>query len=542
MNYTAEQLIDVPKLQALQDKLNAIVPFPSALVDNSGKILTATAWQDVCTKFHRIHPESNRECIKSDQYILTHLPEANPSVTYKCPHGLVDNAIPIIIEGTHIASFFTGQLFLEPPDLDFFRKQAHRYGYDEEAYIEAVKSVPVWSRVQLDRYLDFIKTFTESLAQTGLTRMRDLETVNQIRENEARYRTLAHAIESINECVSMTDSQNTILFVNQAFCQTYGYSREELIGQNISLIRSPGSGSSGYDNILSETIDGGWSGEISNRRKDGTDFPVHVSTAVVMDEENQPVALIGIAVDITERKKNEAELIAAKVKAEESDKLKSAFLANISHEIRTPMNSILGFSELLEEMVTEPQQQNYLKIITKGGERLLNIINSVIDIAKIEAGQLTLSLKDFDLNSLMQELYDLNLKIDSAVEFTLDINQRGPLIIHSDKTKLFQILNNLVSNALKFTRQGFVRFGYTTGKKSITFFVIDSGIGISDDFKSKVFNRFHKDDLHNRLEFEGTGLGLAITKELVTMLKGEIWFDSEVGKGTTFFVRMPVGG
>ncbi|MFA5815205.1 MAG: PAS domain S-box protein [Bacteroidales bacterium] len=653
MEYTLDQILDVPLLQALQDKLNAINPFPSALIDNSGKILTATAWQDICTKFHRINPESEKECIKSDQYILSHLHEANPAVTYKCPHGMVDNAVPIVIEGHHLASFFTGQLFLEPPDHDFFRKQAARYGFDEEAYLEAVKKVPVWNKEQLHHYLDFIKTFTESLASMGLTRLREIETNRLATESENRYqslveqasdgifisdqdgnytdvntrgcemfgytreeilklsmkdlltqeevekqplrieelkqgkiilserrmirqdgstlpveisgkmltsghlqdivrditlrkeaeenmRNLAHAIDCINECVSMTDADDTIIFVNKAFCNTYGYSPDELLGRNIIMVRSPAEPRNKTSEILDDTLGGGWSGEVMNRRKDGTDFPVHLSTAIVTDSNDQPVALIGIAVDITERKKNEEELIAAKEKAEESDRLKSAYLANISHEIRTPMNSILGFSELLEDIVDDPKQLEYLRIISNGGERLLNIINSVIDIAKIEAGQENLSSIVFDINPLMQELFELNKRRNTRIEFINDTVTSPPFILFTDKTKLFQILNNLLSNALKFTRQGTVRFGYSKSSENITFYVKDTGLGIPAEFKSKVFERFRKVDLHDRTDFEGTGLGLAITKELLKMLKGEIWFESEPGQGTTFFVRFPV--
>ena len=912
MDYKLDQIIDVAQLQALQDKLNAINPFPSALIDNSGKILTATCWQDVCTKFHRINPESEKECVISDQYIQDHLSQANPSITYKCPHGLVDNAIPIIIEGHHLANFFTGQFFMEPPDPVFFRKQAARFGFDEKAYLEAVNQVPVWKQEQLDKYLEFSKTFIESLALMGLSRLRETElnrqaaenelrfrtiiedtragyffidkdgiirdvndawaklykynsrdeiighhfieiqrfgdidkatafadhlladdpaymtgdfsrkckdgttgyhtfsarlvkkdgevigyegflidstnqklaemerdlsrtrltsvfdkmvegfalhelicdqggkpvdyrfldlnpafekltglsakeiigksareilpdlepfwiekygqvaltgepvtftsfaaaqkkhyrviafsnktgqfatifdditerikAENELRESEAKYRqladltpegilihidgiiqyannsaarifgadrpeimigkrvldlvhpdfqgvvknrisqianlgetvpvieeklmrlngepffsevsavpfvltgqnavqvifndisarksdeeklkTLAHAIDCIKECVSMTDTGNVIVFINKDFCNTYGYLPEELLGKNISIVRSRvESADPTATDILTGTMEGGWSGEVVNRRKDGTEFPVHISTAIVSDDNDQPIALIGIATDITERKKNEEELVAAKVKAEESDQLKSAFLANISHEIRTPMNSILGFSELLEEMVEDPKHLEYLKIISSGGRRLLNIINSVIDIAKIEAGQMDLSPSEFDVNELMQELFELNKRRNAKVAFILDDVLPDRFILNTDKTKLFQILNNLLSNALKFTRSGTVRFGYQVGTDHLTFYVKDSGIGIPEEYKSKVFDRFRKVEMQDRTDIEGTGLGLAITKELVSILNGNIWFESEAGSGTNFFVSFPV--
>jgi len=153
MAYRLEDLVDLQAFQTLQETLNEIYAFPSAIIDNEGKILTAVGWQDVCTKFHRVNKQSELECIKSDKYISDHLHEANPVVSYKCPHGMVDNAIPIIIEGIHYANFFTGQLFLEKPDLEFFKKQAKQYGFDEKTYLEAVERVPVWTKDKLDKYL-----------------------------------------------------------------------------------------------------------------------------------------------------------------------------------------------------------------------------------------------------------------------------------------------------------------------------------------------------------------------------------------------------
>ncbi|HSM92375.1 MAG TPA: PocR ligand-binding domain-containing protein [Anaeromyxobacteraceae bacterium] len=183
MDYRIQDLIDIPLFQVLQDRLNEIYSFPSAIIDNDGNVLTATAWQDVCVKFHRRHPACAEACRESDRYILSHLAEAKPAVTYRCPHGLVDNATPIVIRGKHLANYFTGQFFLAPPDLDYFRAQARRYGFDEAAYLEAVARVPIWTQEKLSQYLDFIKGFTEILCGIGLKHLEELEARRSLAES-----------------------------------------------------------------------------------------------------------------------------------------------------------------------------------------------------------------------------------------------------------------------------------------------------------------------------------------------------------------------
>ncbi len=175
MKYRLQDLIDIDHFQSLQDRLNQTYAFPSSIIDNEGKILNATAWQDVCAKFHRKNKEAERLCIKSDQYILSHLHETNPAVSYCCPHGLVDNATPIVIDGIHYGNFFTGQFFLKEPDFDFFKAQARKYGFDEKTYIEAIKQVPIWSQKQLENYLFLIKGLISVIAESGLKKIKELE-------------------------------------------------------------------------------------------------------------------------------------------------------------------------------------------------------------------------------------------------------------------------------------------------------------------------------------------------------------------------------
>ena len=186
-NHIAD-LLDIPRLQAALDSLYASSKIPSAIIDNDGIVHTGSGWQDVCTKFHRVHPEARKRCIESDAYITEHIHEANPSVTYKCPHGLVDAATPIIIEGEHIGNVFTGQLFLEAPDLDSFRVQAKAFGFDEEKYIDAVKKVPIITKQALQGNLAYLAHLTGMLAEMGLKRARQKEAEKRLGESEERYR------------------------------------------------------------------------------------------------------------------------------------------------------------------------------------------------------------------------------------------------------------------------------------------------------------------------------------------------------------------
>ena len=279
MEYRLEDIIDIPLLQDLQEKLNVIYSFPSAIIDNDGKILTAVAWQDVCTKFHRSNPLCEKECIKSDQYILEHLHEAKPAVSYECPHGMIDNATPIIIDGKHYGNFFTGQFFLEEPNLEFFKKQAVKYGFDVKAYLEAVGKAPIWSKEKLFQYLDFIKGFIEIIAGIGLKQIKERETNRLLIEKEGQHQTI---LQTAMDGFWIIDWQGNLLDVNDRYCKMSGYSRQELLGMKVSDIEVIESAKDTEAHIKSVLEKGEDRFETLHRHKDGSLFNVEISV------KNQP--------------------------------------------------------------------------------------------------------------------------------------------------------------------------------------------------------------------------------------------------------------
>ncbi len=1056
MDYKLEDLIDIELIQSLQEKLNLIYSFPSAIIDNEGKVLTAVAWQDICTKFHRTNPECEKECIKSDLYILDHISEANPAVSYQCPHGMIDNATPIIIDGKHLGNFFTGQFFLEKPDLEFFKKQAKKYGFDEKAYLTAVEKVPIWTKEKLTLYLDFIKGFIEVIAGIGLKALKEIETRKINNEREELFQSIVH---NSSDLVTLTDEKGVITYLSPQCEEVLGYPAIKFIGQimpdiihpddkircqqeweqvflhgkelrdfeyriidgenkerwvshsaklvktnekvlgiqntirnitqqkqwedsikksearhksmisNISDVigiigadgvmkyKSPNIekwfgwkpedlvGTDGWLNVhpddlqsiqkeffnileqedssitleyrykckdgsykpiqlsaknlihdpningvllnyrditerkLSEkalheseekyrlameaTKDGlwdwdvaknqvfysnGWTGmlgyediepiydsweskihpddkqsvleslekhlmghteqwsmehrlqasdgtwkwvlgrgcikvwdnngtplrvvgtmsDISERKHSEkllhesekkyrmlfqnlvTGFALH---EIILDEKGQAcdyrflevnsafekltglkkndlmgktclevmpntqpfwietygqVVLTGksihfenyseplnkhfqvtayspepnkfatIFIDITDRKQSELELIEAKEKAEEgeekfkkllqttplphcyvdkdgvitfrndrfidvfgydekevptltewwqkaypdeeyrewvvqnwesavnkateagsdikseeyrvtcedgtiryiiisgatigddflatffditdrkqaefevikalekakeADYLKSAFLANMSHEIRTPMNGILGFTELLKEPdLTGDEQEMYINLIEKGGERLLNIINDIISISKLETGQMKVSISDVNINDQCEYIFAFfkseaeSKKVKFTYKNSLQLEQAT---IQTDREKVYGILTNLVKNAIKFTNEGSIEFGYNKKGEYLEFYVKDTGIGISIGKQEVIFERFIMADTANKLANQGSGLGLSISKAYVEMLGGKIWVESEEGKGSEFKFTLP---
>ena len=346
MKYRLQDLIDMEHFQNLQDRLNEIYSFPSSIIDNDGNILTATAWQDVCTKFHRKNKDSERLCIKSDQYIQSHIHEANPAVSYRCPHGLVDNATPIIVDGIHYGNFFTGQFFLEKPDMDFFRAQAKKYGFDEDSYLEAVKRVPVWTQGQLNNYLFFIKGLISIITESALKKLKEVESRKQIEESASRHQSI---LQTAMDGFWLTDIKGQLLEVNNSYCSMSGYSEDELLAMRISdfeAIENPETVNTHMQKIIAKGSD---RFESKHRRKDGTVFDVEVSVQFRNEGGGQCVAFLR---DITERKQ-----------AEKALRDSEAFLKTLINAIPTPVfykgrdGKYLGFNKAFEEFFGEPKER-----------------------------------------------------------------------------------------------------------------------------------------------------------------------------------------
>ena len=272
----------------------------------------------------------------------------------------------------------------------------------------------------------------------------------------------------------------------------------------------------------------------------GKPFIAEVSLTNIKIENT--IYLISFIRDVTKRKNSEKQLIQAMEKAEASDKLKSAFLANMSHEIRTPMNGILGFAQLIQDnMISEEKKSEYLEIILNKGNQLMQIINDIVDISKIESNQITINNTEFSINKLIDDLSSFfSVEYRNLDLITTKDLPNGKDQIKSDHTRLTQILTNLLSNAFKFTEKGYVEFGYKIQQQEIYFFVKDTGIGIKNDDQKIIFDRFRQSDETISKLYGGTGLGLSISKGLVKLLGGEIGVESDGENGSKFYFTIPL--
>jgi PAS domain S-box-containing protein len=349
----------------------------------------------------------------------------------------------------------------------------------------------------------------------------------------------AHAI------VAATDATGTITYANDRFCAVSQYSREELIGANHRLIKS-GRHPAEFYAAMWDTIAKGeiWSGEICNRAKDGSLYWVAATIVPFLDERGRPVEYIAVRTDITERKHLEERLAVARDQALEASRLKSEFLATMSHEIRTPMNAIIGMAGLLTDTALDAEQADMVQTVAAGAESLLTIINDILDFSRIEAGKLRLDPTEFDPARVLDETVALlaGRAHEKGLELTCDFEPPGCLLV-GDAGRVRQILMNLVGNAVKFTTAGEVAvsakvLAETAESVRIGFAVRDTGIGIPDEARARLFRPFVQVDGGTTRKFGGTGLGLAITQQLVAAMNGHVDFESVVGQGSTFRVEL----
>lgn len=374
-----------------------------------------------------------------------------------------------------------------------------------------------------------------------ITRLKQAE--EKLKQSEQTYRKI---FEYSPIAAIFWNTDTRIIFWNKAAEATFGWTREEVIGRKFPEFFIPESNRQLVEasvDLLIHNI----SNEVTtneNYTKDGSAIFCEWYNTILLDEQGKPATIISLAKDVTQQKSIEQEMINAKEKAEESERLQASFLANMSHEIRTPLNSIIGFSELLADPVFDEEQKlEFARLINKGGNNLLEVITEIMDFSKLEAGKLKINCKSFSVSDLLKDLHKeyfytaRDKEIQLLLEFSDEIKE---LSINSDEVKLRQVIINLLGNALKFTRTGSITLGANLKEDFVQFHVQDTGIGIPDEAKNMIFERFRQLESHMIHNHGGIGLGLAISKSLVELMGGTIWLESMVGKGTTFYFTIPL--
>ena len=383
------------------------------------------------------------------------------------------------------------------------------------------------------------------LVEGKAARLLSIRDISSRKLAEEKLRKLSQAVEQSPTSILITDTKGRIEYVNRKFCTLTGYRPEELEGKNPRILKSGQTAKNTYKELWANIKSGQpWSGELINRRKDGTLYHELTHITPIFDQHHQVTHYLGIKEDITQRKQAEEALITATKEASRANRAKSEFLANMSHEIRTPMNAILGFSEILADLVEDPQQAQFVRHIQTSGHALLTLINDILDLSKVEAGKIRLELSQFDPRPLIYEMRELfsQKAEEKGLAFLVKIDPQLPPAILADEVRLRQILLNLVGNAVKFTHQGHVRLAIKAlhqgeSNLDLVLMVEDTGIGIAQENLERIFGAFEQVEGQSS-KYGGTGLGLAITKRLVEMMGGQILVKSRLGQGTTFVVKL----
>ncbi len=435
------EIIDIDELKLLFESYSLNTGMVTALLDLEGNVLIATNWQDSCTQFHRQNSTTNARCVESDTALAGSLKQGERFVDYKCRNGLVDVATPVTIEGKHVANFFTGQFFYEPPDLDYFAEQADKVGFDKASYLDAIKRVPVYNEDVIRSHMRFLVSLAEMIGKIGAANLR---------------------YKKVNEELAYHKDH-----------------LEQLVAQRTQ------------------------------------------------------------------------ELETSLEQAEAANQAKSAFLSNMSHELRTPLNSILGFSEILNAKETDETKKHYLKIINSAGSGLLSLLNSILDLSRIESGKMPIQKNVVHVSQFLDDVICIfeRQAFEKDLELAVIIEESTPQYVELDDAKVRQVLINLLGNAVKFTKSGCITLSARFSSKiknsqqkedgSLMLSVKDTGVGISQEDQDRVFNVFEQAKNQSINEYGGTGIGLALSQQLVKLLGGHIGLNSQIGVGSDFFFDIP---
>lgn len=581
MKYKVTDIIDVEKIEKLMMDFYAITKIPYGLLDLEGNILSDVGWQDICTKFHRVNSVSEARCRQSDKSVPDRLKiNRQDYCMYKCLNGIMEAVAPIIVEGEHIANLFCGHFFLEEPDKEYFEKQAIEFGYDIDAYLEALSRVPVIAKDKLEACIRYYAKLAKIFSAMGLNQLKQreaeerLQRYNEIlekrvtertvelvkankkfKESEERYKNLLHILPY----GIIVRNKDTILFANKIAAKYLGVEKlQDMIGKKLSdFIYVHPDYEDGYQKYLRLIEEEGFVPLIEEkyiRKKDVKVLEVETVVTTIID--NGEKLILEVSRDISE--KRNLEKLNEKVKEKtillqetlEYDRVKTEFFSNISHELKTPINVIFSAVQITNSMLSEIEildndiknkTKKYLNIMKQNCFRLIRLVNNLLDITKIDSGYFKIDLVNCDIVKVVE---DITLSVVEYVEsigieliFDTDNEEK---VLACDPEKIERIMLNLLSNAVKFTKPGGKIFVNIFDKgQDIIISVRDTGIGILEEKQKQIFERFMQIDKSLSRVSEGSGIGLALVKSIVEMHEGNIYVNSELEKGTEFIIELP---
>lgn len=447
------------------------------------------------------------------------------------------------------ATGFTEEVeILGKTDLEIFRKEDGEHGFAEDRQV-IESGMPMID--QENYYQD--KSGDEVWLRTSKIPLRDPDgkviglvgighNITEKRKYEEQMLLLNHSMKSLNDCVSITDIHDNIIYVNDSFCKVYGYGKDELLGKNIKMLR-PESVENFTEMILPATINAGWTGEIINKRKDGTLFPVLISTSPVKNEAGEIVALQGIATDITKRKEIEEQLARQTKELLELNSTKDKFFSIIAHDLRSPFNALIGLSDLLANNYHEMDNSDVeesINDIYRASKQAFTLLENLLDWARSQTGRMEYQPVTFNLTELLSQTVSVASAAAENKEIQLSIDGPKDLPVFADKNMIYTVLRNLVSNAIKFTpAKGKITLRSEQTDSEVLFMVEDTGVGISEENIARLFQIDKTFSIEGTAEEKGTGLGLILCKEFIDKHKGKISVKSAPGKGSSFIVSLP---